>query len=36
MEIDFDYPSTGDIRKSKIYNIDELISMAQNEIDGGI
>ena len=32
----FDYPSTGDIRKSKIYNIDELISMAQNEIDGGI
>lgn len=32
----FDYRTTGDIRKSKLYSINELISLAQNELDGGI
>lgn len=34
-ELYFDYP-TGNMRKSRIYNIDELIKMAQNELVGGI
>lgn len=33
-ELYFDYP-TGNMRKSRIYNIDELIKMAQNELTGG-
>lgn len=33
-ELYFDYP-TGDMRKSRIYNIKELISMAQDELKGG-
>ena len=33
-ELYFDYP-TGNMRKSRIYNIEELIKMAQNELNGG-
>lgn len=33
-ELYFDYPS-GNIRKSRIYNIDELINLAQDELTGG-
>ena len=33
-ELYFDY-STGNIRKSRIYNIDELKKMAQAELTGG-
>lgn len=33
-ELYFDYP-TGNMRKSRIYNIKELIKMAQNELKGG-
>ena len=33
-ELYFDYP-TGNMRKSRIYNINELITMAQNELKGG-
>lgn len=33
-ELYFDY-STGNMRKSRIYNIDELKKMAQNELTGG-
>lgn len=33
-ELYFDYP-TGNMRKSRIYNIEELIKMAQNELTGG-
>lgn len=33
-ELYFDYP-TGNVRKSRIYNIDELIQMAHNELMGG-
>lgn len=33
-ELYFDYP-TGNVRKSKIYNIDELIKIAQDELKGG-
>lgn len=33
-ELYFDYP-TGNMRKSRIYNINELIKMAKNELKGG-
>lgn len=33
-ELYFDYP-TGNVRKSRIYNIEELIKIAQNELTGG-
>lgn len=33
-ELYFDYP-TGNMRKSRIYNIEELIKMAQDELTGG-
>ena len=33
-ELYFDYP-TGNMRNSRIYNIEELIKMAQNELNGG-